>query len=178
MGAHTTGDRDMPYVGGSVPLLNVALVPAPDQVVVRLTGEADLSSTPLLADALRQASSLGTRQVVVDVAAVRFWDLSGLYALVDFTADLAAFGRSCRIVAAPAATRRLIELAALGHAMNLDGRLDELPNRVLPLPAVPTTRRPVPEHAVPTRVYSGSDRVPAGGPASSAGRRLWRRRDR
>ena len=161
-----------------MPLLNVALVPAPDQVVVRLTGEADLSSAPLLGDALQQAASLGTRQVVVDVAAVRFWDLSGRYALVEFTADLAAFGRSCRIVAAPAATRRLIELAALGSALNLDGRLDELPNRVVPLPVVPAVRRPVLEHAVPARTFGGSDRVPAGGPASSAGRRLWRRRDR
>jgi anti-anti-sigma regulatory factor len=84
-----------------VPLLNVALVPAPDQVVVRVTGEADLSSSGLLGDALAQAGGLGTRQVVVDVGAVRFWDLSGLYALTGFTAKLAAEGRACRIVGAP-----------------------------------------------------------------------------
>ena len=110
-----------------MPLLNVALVPAPDQVVVRLTGEADLSSAPQLGDALAQAGGLGTRQVVVDVAGVRFWDLSGLYALTEFTADLAAEGRSCRIVGAPAATRRLIELASLAGVLNLDGPLRELP---------------------------------------------------
>ena len=161
-----------------MPLLNVALVPAPDQVVVRLTGEADLSSTPALRTALARAASLGTRQVVVDVAAVRFWDLSGLYVLVEFTADLASFGRSCRVVAAPAATRRLIELAVLGHALNLDGPLNELPNRALPLPEIPVSRRRVPEHAVPARVHGGSDRVPAGGMATTSGRRLWRRRDR
>ena len=159
-------------------LLNVALVPAPDQVVVRLTGEADLSSAPRLRSALARAASLGTRHVVVDVAAVRFWDLSGLYVLVEFTADLASFGRSCRIVAAPAATRRLIELAVLGHALNLDGPLNALPNRALPTPEIPVSRRPVPEHAVPARVHSGSDRVPAGGVATTSGRRLWRRRDR
>ena len=51
-----------------MPLLNVALVPAPDQVVVRLTGDADLSTVPLLADALTQAAGLGTRDLVVDVA--------------------------------------------------------------------------------------------------------------
>ena len=90
--------------------LNVALVPAPDQVVVRLTGDADLSTRPPVADALTQAAGLGTRQVVVDVAGARFWDCSGLHALAEFTADLAAAGRSCRIVGAlaghPPADRR------------------------------------------------------------------------
>ena len=164
-----------------MPLLNVALVPAPDQVVVRVTGEADLSSAPLLSDALAQAAGLGTRQVVVDIAGVRFWDLAGLYALTAFTADLGALGRSCRIVGAPAATRRLIELAALGSALNLDGPVRELPSRsaapppTAPPPTVPV-RRPVPEHAVRPPSHVGSDLVPAGG--VPAGRRLWSRRDR
>lgn len=156
-----------------MPLLNVALVPAPDQVVVRVTGEADLSTAPLLSDALAQAAVLGTRQVVVDVAGVRFWDLSGLYALTSFTADLAAFRRSCRIVGAPAVTRRLIELAALGDALNLDGPLRELPPSAVAHPAVPPVRRPVPEHPAHPR----GELVPAGGPAIPE-RRVWRRRDR
>jgi anti-anti-sigma factor len=155
-----------------VPLLNVALVPAPDQVVVRLTGEADLSSAPQLGDALVQAGGLGTRQVVVDVAAVRFWDLSGLYALTEFTADLAAEGRSCRVVGAPAATRRLIELAALGADLNLDGPLRELPPPARQVPA----RRPVPEHAVVPRGQALGELVAVGGGPASPERRPWRRR--
>ena len=116
-----------------MPLLNVALVPGPDQVVLRVTGEADLSSTPLLVDGLGQAAGLGTRQVVVDVAAVRFWDVSGLHALVAFTADLDAAGRTCR---APASTRRLIELADVAEQLNLAGAVRELPaaNFVVPAP--------------------------------------------
>ena len=157
-----------------MPLLNVALVPAPDQVVVRVTGEADLSTTALLTDALAQAGSLRTRQVVVDVAGVRFWDLSCLYVLTEFTADLAAFGRSCRIVGAPQATRRLISLAALADGLNLDGPLRELP---LPTTAtLPTARRPVPEH--PLRRRASGDLVPAGGAPMESVRRLWRRRER
>ena len=66
-----------------MPQLNVALVPAPDQVVVRLTGDADLSTAPLVADALMQAARLRTRQVVVDLAGARFWDASGLRTLAD-----------------------------------------------------------------------------------------------
>ena len=93
-----------------MPLLNVALVPAPDQVVVRLTGEADLSSAPQLGDALAQAGGLCTRQVVVDVAGVRFWDLSGLYALTLFTADLAVDGRGVSTQAATGAVLEQLEL--------------------------------------------------------------------
>lgn len=157
-----------------MPLLNVALVPAPDQVVVRLTGEADLSSAPLLDDGLAQAGGLGTRQVVVDVAGVRFWDLSGLYSLIEFTSDLAAAGRSCRIVGAPAATRRLIGLASLAAELNLDGPVQELPAPVHP------TRRPVVEHALRARVPPPGELVSAGAATGTAAGRpdrgFWRRR--
>jgi anti-anti-sigma factor len=134
-----------------VPLLNVVLVPGPDQVVVRVTGETDLSTTPLLADALMQAGSLGTRQVVVDVAAARFWDVSGLHALVDVTADLGAAGRTCRLVGAPASTRRLIELADFASQLDLAGAVRELPARnfvasQLPIPRLRTGRSRRPAH--------------------------------
>ena len=142
-----------------MPLLTVVLVPAPDQIVVRVTGECDLSTAPLLAGALAEAGTLGTRQVVVDVAAARFWDCSGLHALIGFTADLDGAGRSCRIVGAPARTRRLIELAGIADGLRLDGAVRELPapNVVASLPPVPRAtarpgrpRRAVPVHATGT----------------------------
>ena len=151
-----------------MPLLNVALVPAPDLVVVRLTGESDLSTAAQLSDALSQAAGLGTDSVVVDVAAVRFWDCSGLHALTDFTADLARAGRQCRLVGATAATRRLVVLAGFAPALALDGPVHHPAVRPAPAPAawtdrsagvVPSVaaaaaarRRPtVPSHPVPMR---------------------------
>lgn len=107
-----------------MPLLNVALVPAPDQVVVRLAGDADLMTAPLITRALVEAATLGTRHVVVDISGTRFWDCSGLHALVDFAADLAAAGRACRIVGATPATRRLLSAASLTDQLELDGPLD------------------------------------------------------
>jgi anti-anti-sigma factor len=104
-----------------VPQLNVALVPAPDQVVLRLTGDVDLSTSPLVADALGQAAGLGTPQVVVDLGSARFWDCSGLHELVTFTRELHSAGRSCRIVGAQPATRRLIGMANLASDLQLDG---------------------------------------------------------
>jgi anti-anti-sigma factor len=141
-----------------VPLLNVTLVPAPDQVVVRVTGDADLSTAPLIADALNRAAGFGTRQVVVDVAATLFWDCSGLHALSRFTARLSSAERSCRIVGAPARTRRLISAADLGDRLNLDGPAW---TRAVTAPAEPPVPRPaVARTAVPARRGTSGHPVP------------------
>ena len=136
-----------------MPLLNVALVPSPDQVIVRLTGDADLSTAALLTDALNQAASIGTPHLVVDVGAARFWDSSGLRALTVLTSKLSAAGRSCRIVGAGPATRRLLAGAGLGDRLNLDGPV--------PGPPVPAGHRPSPR---PRR-----SRVVPVGPVAAAG---------
>jgi anti-anti-sigma factor len=132
-----------------VPQLNVALVPAPDQVVVRLTGDADLSTAPLVADALMQAARLRTRQVVVDLAGARFWDASGLRTLADFTRELAADGRACRIVGALPGTRRLIGMANLAGRLLLDGPLRASSDPAHEEPDRVPARRPVSGHPVP-----------------------------
>jgi anti-anti-sigma factor len=135
-----------------VPPLNVALVPGPDQVVVRLTGDADFSTVRLVADALTQGAGLGTGHVVVDVAGAHFWDCSGLHALVAFTGELAADGRSCRVVGALAATRRLIGLAHLTDRLVLDGPLPaQQPTSSPPARLGMPARRPVSGHPVPLR---------------------------
>jgi anti-anti-sigma factor len=123
-----------------VPLLTVALVPAPDRIVVRLTGETDLSTAPLLTDALVRAAARGTRAVIVDVSSVRFWDCSGLHVLADLTAGLRTAGRQCRIVGAGPATRRLIGMANFSAALELDGpvQLADRPRRQ------PASLRPAP----------------------------------
>ena len=107
-----------------MPHLQTAVVPAPGQVVVRLTGEADVSTTPRLTTALQQAAAVGHGAVVVDVAGVRFRDCSGLQALAAFTDALVPVGRRCRIVGAPATTRRLVRSAGLGERLELDGPVD------------------------------------------------------
>lgn len=104
-----------------MPQLNVTLVPAPEQVVLRLTGDVDLSTAPVVAQALRRAAGHGTPQVVVDLGAARFWDVSGLHELVTFTRELDGACRSCRIVGAQPATRQLIGMANLAPDLQLDG---------------------------------------------------------
>ena len=129
-----------------MPLLTVALVPAPDRIVVRLTGETDLSTAPLLTGELTRAAASGTRTVIVDVSSVRFWDCSGLHALADLTAELRTAGRECRIVGAGPATRRLVGLADFTAALELDGPVqlsDRSRRRPSPPRAAPAWERPV-----------------------------------
>ena len=99
-----------------MPLLTVAVATAADRVVVRLSGEADLSTRPLLLRGLDDAAAAGD-PVEVDLGGVRFFDSSCLGALGSFRARLGADGGTCRLVDVPARTRRLIELAGLGDLL-------------------------------------------------------------
>ena len=137
--------------------LHAALVPAPDRVVVRLTGDADLSTAPEVAGALRRAAGHGTPQVVVDLAGARFWDCSGLHALAAFTRDLAGAGRACRIVGAQPATRRLIGMANLAGVLQLDGQAARV---------VPSTAGSSP---APVRRWARRPEVPETGDLVAAG---------
>jgi anti-anti-sigma factor len=142
-----------------VPLLSATLVPGPHQVVVRFTGEVDLSTAGQVRDALRRAAEPGCARVVVDVAQATFWDCSGLHELATFTEELAQAGRQCRIVRATPATRRLIGLANFAPLLHLDGPLDD-PNvacaaedRVPPRPQSPERPQcpPAAEPPAPSR---------------------------
>ncbi len=103
--------------------LSVAVVPAPSQVVVRLTGDAGRTTLPRLTSELTRAATHGTGSVVVDVAAARFADGTGLLVLAGFSDTLAAAGRRCRVVGAPAAVRRQVFAAGLAGRLELDGPL-------------------------------------------------------
>ncbi|MFP5369718.1 MAG: STAS domain-containing protein [Actinomycetes bacterium] len=123
-----------------MPTLTAVLVPAPDRIVVRFTGETDLSTAPAFAAELARAAAHGTRWVLVDVSRLRFWDCSGLHSLAYVTAELAQAGRQVRIIGAGAATRRLIAMADFSEALELDGPV-QLLRRPHRQPGAPSTHR-------------------------------------
>jgi anti-anti-sigma factor len=110
-GSFSYRESSTPVPGESiVQLLTVTVsVAATDAVVVRLSGEADLSTASQLSRELRSAAAAG-HPVEVDLAGVRFFDSSCLGALSAFGTGLRASGRSCRFVGVPPRTRRLLEL--------------------------------------------------------------------
>lgn len=82
-------------------------------VVVRVSGEVDLYTSPLLASALKQAAAADAELVVVDLSDVTFMASSGLRALLDGLDE--AQRRRCefRLAGQTTAVRRLIEAAGL-----------------------------------------------------------------
>jgi anti-anti-sigma regulatory factor len=128
--------------------LSVAVVPAPGQVVVRLTGDAGRPTLARLASALTRAAGHGTGSVVVDVAGARFADGTGLQALAGFSDTLAAAGRRCRVVGAPAPVRRQVSEAGLAGRLELDGPLSGQ-DPVRPRPPRPDREPPVTAAWVP-----------------------------
>jgi anti-anti-sigma factor len=134
-----------------VPHLHIAVVRGPDQVVVRLTGDVDVPAAGRLDRALQEAAVSGRGAVVVDVAGARFRDSSGLRVLALFSDALVPAGRRCRVVGAPAATRRLVRSAGFGDRIELDGPVDEVaPRPDVPLPT-PRTPSPVRRAGLPYR---------------------------
>ena len=96
--------------------ITVSVPASTDAVVVRLSGEADLSTAAQLRRDLRTAAAAGM-PVEIDLSDVQFADSSCVTALSAFTSDLRAAGRTCRLVGVSRRTRRLLELT---------GRLDLL----------------------------------------------------
>jgi anti-anti-sigma factor len=135
-----------------VPHLQLAVVRAPDQVVVRLTGDVDVHAASRLTRVLQDAAVVGHGAVVVDVAGASFRDCSGLQVLALFTDALVPVGRRCRIVGAPAATRHLVSAAGLDGRLELDGPVDaDDPRPAVPLPHPrmhAPARRAAPPYAV------------------------------
>ncbi|MDA0633534.1 STAS domain-containing protein [Nonomuraea sp. MCN248] len=101
-------------------MLRVTRTVTPGWALVRLEGDLDVTNRTralsALRRALRRARPLGDR-LIVDVGGVRFIDVAGLRALLDFTEDAAAVLRDV-----PAQMRRLMDLLDLPPLDRADSR--------------------------------------------------------
>jgi anti-anti-sigma factor len=82
-------------------------------VVVRVYGEVDAFTVPVLATALLTELDARPELLVVDLAGVTWFGVSGLITLIDVQEVAAATGASVRIAGAAPSVRRLVELAGL-----------------------------------------------------------------
>lgn len=84
----------------------------PEAYVLRLQGEVDLSTAPLLQDALQGIVGDG-RQVIVDMSDLRYLDGSGLRLLFWARERLLAHGRQMLVAGASPIIRRLLQIVGL-----------------------------------------------------------------
>jgi anti-anti-sigma factor len=89
------------------------IVPGNGRVVVRLAGELDRSTVPLLEERLREALDGGGRQLVVDLRGLDFMDSTGLTLLVRWGRGAEQDGYELALVPGEPRVHRLFELTGL-----------------------------------------------------------------
>jgi anti-anti-sigma factor len=94
-------------------------------LLVEVSGEVDMSTSPRLAEVIGTASD-ATERVVVDLSDVTFLDSSGLNALVRGQRQLTARGIALRLVSpASQVVRRVFEIAHLTESLRVVESVDE-----------------------------------------------------
>lgn len=91
-------------------------------VTVRVTGDVDYSTAPLLADGIRDAvlsDGVQPARVVLGLAEVRFLDSSGVATLLEAKRMIEDFGGSLTLVSPSQAVARTLELAGLVRLFGL-----------------------------------------------------------
>lgn len=92
----------------------------PSRLVLRVVGEIDLATVPVLAEALQfrvGAAETGT-ELIVDMAAVTFIDARGLATLVEAAEAARSCGVVFRTTGRPACLLRLLAIAGTGDALD------------------------------------------------------------
>jgi anti-anti-sigma factor len=105
---------------GPAPLsIEVAEV-RPRMVRISVAGEVDLTSAPLLREAVAEAISAAPEYIEIDLGAVRFLDSTGVAALVG--ADKSASAIGCRVVVTcpQPPVRRVLDIVGIWEKLRGD----------------------------------------------------------
>ena len=119
----TVRDRHDDFVAGhpssidSAPLLTVRIRFTPNLPVIRLSGELDLASLHLLADALDAiaAASCAGNLVMLDLSGVTFCDVAGLRAIEMCDAALEAADKQLLLYDTPPQITKLIAITGVAR---------------------------------------------------------------
>ncbi len=97
-----------------------------DAVVLDVSGELDLASSPALEQALESASVKETPLVIVDLRRLEFMDSTGLSVLVRAHQRAAESGRRFAVVRGPQQVQRLLTLTGVADRLTLADSPEEL----------------------------------------------------
>lgn len=86
---------------------------------LRLHGELDAATAPLLEAKLGEAAATDAEEITVDCEGLEFIDSSGLSVLVANHKRLHDAGQELVVEAAPAGARRLFEIAGIDRVLNI-----------------------------------------------------------
>lgn len=98
--------------------LNVEVQRGACQALVRLSGDLDKLTAPLLKDCLVALFAEGRVEIVVDAAELEFCDSSGLWVLVEHQRRLSAHAGSLGIVGVHGVLQRVLDVTGLKAAFD------------------------------------------------------------
>jgi anti-sigma B factor antagonist len=110
--ANLPGPQMGPLGGGTE--LAISAISGDGSVVVRLSGELDLSTAPRAEQALVDELGAGARTLIVDLRSLDFCDAAGLRAFVRARRRAQEIGAKIRLVHPNRLVRRVVEIAELG----------------------------------------------------------------
>jgi anti-anti-sigma factor len=100
-------------------LLRLLVETSHGHVLIRASGELDVSNSASLTQAGEDAMADGYETVLIDFSGITFMDSSGLSALVALNRHAAAHDVHVAVVALGESTRRIIDLMGLDETLNL-----------------------------------------------------------
>ena len=100
-------------------LLSIAVESRQFDVVMRLSGEADLSTVGQLRDALNEQISGGARQLTIDLSGLRFADSGSIRALTNAHLALKAQGGTLELVNPQPNVARVLVLLGIDQVLTV-----------------------------------------------------------
>jgi anti-sigma B factor antagonist len=106
----------------ALPPFEVSCVETEGRARLRLHGELDMSSAPMLAQELKAVESHHPREIVLDLAQLSFMDVTGLRTILDAARRARRDGGSVVIANPMPHIIRLLELTAIDQSLDVLGR--------------------------------------------------------
>lgn len=98
---------------------------SPGESVLRLTGELDHDTAPLLRTALRRCDDAGTERILVDFTSLGFCDSTGLNLLLEARTRAASRGAEVALVGMPPGVARVFEITGAASLFPTYPTVDE-----------------------------------------------------
>ncbi len=105
--------------------LQVEVRSGPDRVVLRLLGELDLASAPLLQEAIESAQADAAQLLVLDVDGLEFIDSTGLRIILAAHEHAQAEGQMLALTQGSQQVKRLMSITRAGEHLRLIESADE-----------------------------------------------------
>ena len=95
-------------------------------VIIAVSGELDLASSPALEEELERGSAASAELVIVDLRQLEFMDSTGLSVLVRAHQRMTDTGKRFAVVRGPQQVQRLLSLTGVADRLNLVDAPEEL----------------------------------------------------